>query len=128
MIHRCGEAPIDPLPRDTSAGKPVFTRNCGEAVFTRPRRFGAPSAGFTCQSTDMVRQILAPMLTAPQVENMRTRDTSDADLLGALHISGALTKTVRDDNMPDSALEPGSRAAAITVSRPGTNPPGTHEL
>ncbi len=58
-------------------------------------------------------------------------DTFNAGALAALHATGALTKarllTVSDTEL-DAALTLGTRAAAITVSRPGANPPWAHEL
>jgi fructokinase len=48
-----------------------------------------------------------------------------------LHEAGALTKArlaALTDAELDAALSLGTRAAAITVSRPGANPPWRHEL
>jgi fructokinase len=58
-------------------------------------------------------------------------DTFNAGALAALHAAGALTKaglTTLSDATLDAALSLGTRAAAITVSRPGANPPWDHEL
>ena len=58
-------------------------------------------------------------------------DTFNAGALAYLHSAGALTKArlaaVTDAEL-DGALSLGTRAAAITVSRPGANPPWSHEL
>ena len=58
-------------------------------------------------------------------------DTFNAGALAALHSAGALIKhrlaTLTDAEL-DAALTLGTRAAAITVSRAGANPPWTHEL
>lgn len=58
-------------------------------------------------------------------------DTFNAGILAALHSAGALTKTALA-NLPvatlDAALSLGTRAAAITVSRAGANPPWANEL
>lgn len=58
-------------------------------------------------------------------------DTFNAGALAALHDCGALTKarlgSLTDAEL-DAALSLGTRAAAITVSRPGANPPWRHEL
>jgi len=58
-------------------------------------------------------------------------DTFNAGVLTALHNLGALTKT-RVANLTaaelDAALDLGARAAAITVSRAGANPPWMNEL
>ncbi len=58
-------------------------------------------------------------------------DTFNAGVLAALHTAGALTKTALA-NLPDATLDAalslGARAAAVTVSRPGANPPWANEL
>jgi fructokinase len=58
-------------------------------------------------------------------------DTFNAGALAALYQAGALTKArlaaVSDAEL-DAALSLGTRAAAVTVSRAGANPPWAHEL
>lgn len=58
-------------------------------------------------------------------------DTFNAGALAALHDAGVLTKAALA-TLPvatlDAALTLGTRAAAITVSRAGANPPWRHEL
>ncbi len=58
-------------------------------------------------------------------------DTFNAGVLAALHSAGALTKArlaALTDAELDAALSLGTRAAAVTCSRPGANPPWAHEL
>lgn len=58
-------------------------------------------------------------------------DTFNAGVLAALHAAGALNKPALADLSADlirGALSLGTRAAAITVSRSGANPPWAHEL
>ncbi len=58
-------------------------------------------------------------------------DTFNAGILAALHTAGALTKSAvaaLPDATLDAALSLGAQAAAVTVSRPGANPPWAHEL
>lgn len=58
-------------------------------------------------------------------------DTFNAGALAALHNAGALTKSalaMLPDATLDAALSLGNRAAAVTVSRAGANPPWAHEL
>ncbi len=58
-------------------------------------------------------------------------DTFNAGLLTALHRAGLLSKSALA-NLSDAALDAcltlGTSAAAVTVSRPGANPPWAHEL
>ena len=58
-------------------------------------------------------------------------DTFNAGALAALHDAGVLTKSAvaaLTDEVLDAALSLGCRAAAVTVSRPGANPPWAREL
>lgn len=58
-------------------------------------------------------------------------DTFNAGVLAALHDAGALTKAgvaALSDATLDAALSLGTRAAAVTVSRAGANPPWANEL
>lgn len=58
-------------------------------------------------------------------------DTFNAGLMAALHEAGALTRAglrALGDATLDAALAMGNRAAAVTVSRAGANPPWKHEL
>lgn len=58
-------------------------------------------------------------------------DTFNAGALAALNAAGALSKAALSslaDATLDAALSLGNRAAAITVSRAGANPPWAHEL
>lgn len=58
-------------------------------------------------------------------------DTFNAAILASLHRQGRLTKAdvaKPDRAMLQAALELGVAAAAVTVSRPGANPPWAHEL
>jgi fructokinase len=58
-------------------------------------------------------------------------DTFNAGVLAALHVGGHLTRAELGSLSPaavEAALSLGIRAAAITVSRPGANPPWAHEL
>ncbi len=58
-------------------------------------------------------------------------DTFNAGVLAALYNVGALNKarlSALSDAELDAALSLGARAAAVTVSRPGANPPWANEL
>jgi fructokinase len=65
------------------------------------------------------------------VDTVGAGDTFNAGLLAALHDAGALAKdkvAALDADTIQAALELGVRAAAVTVSRAGANPPTRAEL
>jgi fructokinase len=65
------------------------------------------------------------------VDTVGAGDTFNAGVLAALHQGGVLTKTgigLLSDAALDAALGLGTRAAAVTVSRAGANPPWANEL
>jgi fructokinase len=67
----------------------------------------------------------------PVVDTVGAGDTFNAGVLASLQQNGRLTKTaIRKLTQSDleQALENGVRAAAITVSRAGANPPWAHEI
>jgi fructokinase len=75
------------------------------------------------------RSVAAQQVTV--VDTVGAGDTFNAGVLAALHQAGALTKagvTALSDAALDAALSLGTRAAAVTVSRAGANPPWSHEL
>ncbi|WP_426036056.1 carbohydrate kinase family protein [Cypionkella sp. TWP1-2-1b2] len=65
------------------------------------------------------------------VDTVGAGDTFNAGVLAALHQAGALSKArlaALSDAELDAALTLGTRAAAVTVSRAGANPPWANEL
>ncbi|MTH77189.1 carbohydrate kinase family protein [Paracoccus aestuariivivens] len=75
--------------------------------------------------------ISAPATRVEVADTIGAGDTFNAGVLASLAADGALTRDGIANLSPESllrALTLGTRAAAITVSRPGANPPWAHEL
>jgi len=75
--------------------------------------------------------VSAPALRVEVADTIGAGDTFNAGVLASLHQSGALSREGLARLTPDqlaAALAMGTRTAAITVSRPGANPPWAHEL
>lgn len=72
MLLCCGEALIDMLPRETTAGEPAFSPYAGGAVFNTAialGRLGAPTGFFSGLSSDMFGQILQASLAESHVDS-----------------------------------------------------------
>ncbi len=87
------------------------------------------AAGARAVTATQDRFVAATKVTV--ADTVGAGDTFNAGILAALHTAGALTKAALAD-LPDATLDAalslGARAAAVTVSRPGANPPWAHEL
>ncbi len=80
--------------------------------------------------TDRFR-VETPGIDVTVADTIGAGDTFTAGILAALHQAGRLSKPAIAALDPESvlaALKLAVRAAAVTVSRPGADPPWTHEL
>lgn len=85
--------------------------------------------GARAVTTQQSRFVAATPVTV--ADTVGAGDTFNAGVLAALHRAGALSKSrlaAISDAELDAALSLGTRAAAVTVSRAGANPPWSHEL
>ncbi len=89
-------------------------------------RGGDGATGYTATAT-----VKVPARRVEVVDTVGAGDTFNAGVLAALHEKGLLTKTaiarLAEDDIR-AALDLGIRAAAVTVSRAGANPPWRREL
>jgi fructokinase len=77
------------------------------------------------------QNVFLPARRVTVADTVGAGDTFNAGVLAALHAGGRLTKDgVAALSRADleGALDLGIRAAAVTVSRPGANPPWAHEV
>ncbi len=87
------------------------------------------AAGARAVTATQDRFVAATKVTV--ADTVGAGDTFNAGALAALHEAGVLTKmalSALGDDVLDAALSLGTRAAAVTVSRPGANPPWRNEL
>ncbi len=87
------------------------------------------AAGARAVTATQDRFVAAQKVTV--ADTVGAGDTFNAGVLASLHAAGALTKAgvaALSDGALDAALSLGTRSAAITVSRPGANPPWANEL
>ena len=96
-----------------------------------------PKAVFITEGANGARAVTAtqdrfvPAHKVTVADTVGAGDTFNAGVLCALHEAGALTKArvaALTDAELDAALSLGVASAAITVSRPGANPPWRNEL
>ncbi|PDS73210.1 carbohydrate kinase [Rhizobium sp. L43] len=77
------------------------------------------------------RKVTVPSQRVTVVDTVGAGDTFDAGVLASLKMDGLLTKAQvanLDEKALRNALALGAKAAAVTVSRAGANPPWAHEI
>jgi fructokinase len=75
--------------------------------------------------------VAVPAVRVVPVDTVGAGDTFNAGVLASLHDQGLLSKpavAALSQEAIRAALSLGARAAAVTVSRAGANPPWRHEL
>ncbi|MAM08961.1 MAG: carbohydrate kinase [Rhizobiaceae bacterium] len=97
---------------------------------------GASLVVITCGADGAIgytgeHKVEVPSEKVAVVDTVGAGDTFDAGILASLDIAGLLTKEQIRTLAPEAiaeALALGARAAAVTVSRAGANPPYAHEI
>ncbi|APO73342.1 fructokinase [Rhizobium etli 8C-3] len=77
------------------------------------------------------RKVVVPSQRVTVVDTVGAGDTFDAGILASLKMDNLLTKAQvasLDETALHNALSLGAKAAAVTVSRAGANPPWAHEI
>jgi fructokinase len=110
MILACGEALIDMLPRQTTAGEAAFAPYAGGAVFNTAiaiGRLGSPSGFFSGISTDLLGQLLAAKLVDAGVDMSATVRSGRPTTVAFVKLTdGHATYAFYDENTAGRMLTP----------------------
>lgn len=102
MILCCGEALIDMLPRETTAGEPAFAPYVGGAVFNSAialGRLGAPAGFFSGLSSDLFGGQLKAALEASKVSSVYAHTSGRPTTLAFVRLdNGHAAYTFYDEN------------------------------
>jgi fructokinase len=102
MILCAGEALIDMLPRETTAGESAFAPHAGGAVFNTSialGRLGVPTQLYTGISTDLFGEVLMDRLAASNVDaNLAYRSDAPTTLAFVKLVDGHATYAFYDEN------------------------------
>ena len=110
MILSCGEALIDMLPRESTAGEPAFAPYPGGAVFNTAIALGrlGCTAGFLSGiSTDLFGTMLTDALRASHVEaDLAVRSDRPTTLAFVRLVDGQASYAFYDENTAGRMLRP----------------------
>ena len=110
MILSAGEALIDMLPRETTAGEAAFAPHAGGSVFNTAialGRLGAPSAFFSGLSTDLFGTVLEEALAASKVDaGLAHRSDRPTTLAFVTLTNGQARYAFYDENTAGRMLSP----------------------
>ncbi|MDP4032057.1 MAG: carbohydrate kinase [Pseudorhodobacter sp.] len=112
-------------------GQGDLTRLARQIIATGPKIVFLTEGAKGARAVTATQERFAAATRVTVADTVGAGDTFNAGVLSALHQAGALRKTALaalPDASIDAALSLGTRAAAITVSRAGANPPWAAEL
>ena len=102
MILCAGEALIDMLPRETTAGEAAFAPHAGGAVFNTSialGRLGVPTQLYTGISTDLFGEVLVDTLAASDVDaSLAHRSDAPTTLAFVKLVDGHASYAFYDEN------------------------------
>lgn len=123
MILSCGEALIDMLPRESTAGEPSFAPYAGGAVFNTAialGRLGVPSSFLSGLSTDLFGDVLRATLAASQVDTSHAILSDRPTTLAFVKLTnGQASYAFYDENTAGRLISPADLPelpAAITAT------------
>lgn len=110
MILSCGEALIDMLPRESTAGEAAFAPYAGGAVFNTAialGRLGTPAGFLSGISTDLFGEVLIDTLAASKVEaSLAIRSNRPTTLAFVKLVNGHASYAFYDENTAGRLLAP----------------------
>lgn len=112
-------------------GAPGLAAGAEAVLAMGPRVVFVTEGASGAHAFSAAHSVFVPARRVAVVDTVGAGDTFNAGVLAALHRAGALTPAgiaALSEEMLHAALTLGNRAAAVTVSRAGANPPWAHEL
>lgn len=112
-------------------GGQSITAGAESVLAQGPRAVFVTEGAYGAHAFTVAHSVFVPARRVEVVDTVGAGDTFNAGILAALHGAGALTKAgiaALSEDVLRAALTLGTRAAAVTVSRAGANPPWAREL